>query len=199
MRYAFQVDGKPISLAQAIKLRNLLPFGLLWCNLNTTFTDTVKSQWSYKQTLESDYAVRSIDELIKHIVEDIIFSYFLAANSRATNIPYITLSKMMIKHYGVLTLLGKLARTLHRQRLLASRTLMTRASTHLLWRISSSRIRLLTHLSGTTTGLPSPTRVTSMHTTEHSLMCCSLGSWTKTMSSFRPLCYFSTSTFNEPN
>lgn len=47
------------------------------------FTDAEQSLLSYARVLEENYGVRFVDGRIKNMVEDVMSSYFLAANSRA--------------------------------------------------------------------------------------------------------------------
>lgn len=59
---------------------------------------------------EKNYGIRSVDVRTMDIVEEMISSNVLPANSKATYIRYITVVELRTKHHGVLTFLVKLSK-----------------------------------------------------------------------------------------
>lgn len=137
MRYAFLVDSKPVSPAQAIKLSKQGNISAAIVRSKATFTDTMSGLLSYAQAYENDCCVRVVEVHIMNIVEAMKSLNFLAGNSRVTYTRYISLEKMMMVHQGMLPLLLKLGKTHRQQKLLVSHSLMTKASTFLLRRKTS--------------------------------------------------------------
>lgn len=73
-------------------------------------TDAIQSLMSYARAFEEENCERFVDVCITDVVEDVMSYNLFASNSRATYIQYIRVSKVMIKHQGVLLLLEKMGK-----------------------------------------------------------------------------------------
>lgn len=58
--------------------------------------------------IKENYGVRVVDVRMKNIAEDMIFIYFLAANTRATSIYYNRVDTLVILHQDVHLVFGKM-------------------------------------------------------------------------------------------
>lgn len=105
MRYAFYIDGKPVTLAQDIKLSKIANILIAIVRPETGSTDPVQSSLNYARAFEENYAVSFVDARVLGIVDYMMPSNVLAASSKAIYAHYILLAKMMIKNEGVLRLL----------------------------------------------------------------------------------------------
>lgn len=70
--------------------------------------DTIHCMLCYVRAPREGYGVRFVDVRITDIVEDMMFSNFLAANSTATYIRYLKVCKMIIFYQDMLSSLSKL-------------------------------------------------------------------------------------------
>lgn len=108
MSIAFRVDSKTVLSAQTIKLSKIANIFTANVGRKATSIDTMRSLLSYTQVIEENYIVRFFIEHILDIAEDIMFSNFLAVNSKATYARNIRDRKIMMKNKGVPTFSGEL-------------------------------------------------------------------------------------------
>lgn len=106
MRYAILVDEKPISSSQSLKISKKENISTVVLQRKATFADKIQSLLSYAQAVQQNYVLRFVDGRITSIVEDMMSSMFLVADSRAAYIRNVGVGKMMIKHQVCSSFLG---------------------------------------------------------------------------------------------
>lgn len=108
--YAFQLDRKNISPTQALKLSKTASTSTAIVPLEQVFTDSMQSLLTYSRSFIEKHGVRFFFVGIMDIVDDIMSSTFLAANSRATYTRYIRVHKVLIKRKYELAQLKNIGR-----------------------------------------------------------------------------------------
>lgn len=98
MPYAFWIDVKPTFTAQAIKLSNIVNTSTAILQRKATITYQIQSLLSYKRAFEKESGVRFVNIYITDIVQEVMFSSFLAAISTAIHVHFISFGKMINKH-----------------------------------------------------------------------------------------------------
>lgn len=106
--YVFWVNGKPISPVQVIILSKIEIVLTVIMRREATSTEIMKSVLSYARSFNENYGVHFFDVRIIDILEDMMFSSFLAGNFRVTYVSYISVVMMIIRHEGVRLFLVKL-------------------------------------------------------------------------------------------
>lgn len=96
--YAFYVDGKVISRAQAMILRTIAKIRTVNMRSDAAFTYMMPSLLSYARALEENYGVCFVAVHIMDIMEDVMSFNLLITNARATNIHYIIDDKMTMNN-----------------------------------------------------------------------------------------------------
>lgn len=109
MHYAFQIDGKPITAAQEIKLSKKANILTAILRREISFNDIIRSVLNYEQTFEEVYAVSFVDACVLELVDDTMSLNFLAVNCKEAYDCYSSVVKTMIKNEGVLPLLVSIA------------------------------------------------------------------------------------------
>lgn len=98
MYHVFQVDGKVILTARAMKLSKIANTSTVIVRHKATFIDHQQSILSDAQVFGEDYSVRFINVCKMYIVYDVMSSNFLSANSKAIYSRYIRAGERIIKH-----------------------------------------------------------------------------------------------------
>lgn len=110
-----RTDGKDFSPTRAIKLSRIATIITADVQREATFTDTRQSLLTYAPTLEEVFGACFVNMEVADIVDDRIYSDFLASNAMATYMRYIREAKMKIKRKGMLPVLRDLPKK-HQQR-----------------------------------------------------------------------------------
>lgn len=96
MRYAFQIEGRPVLQAQAMNLSTQANTTTAVLRGEATHTDATKNLQSYVRDLEEDRIRRFVDVHKMGIGEELMSSSFLSSNSSSIYIPYSSVGNMII-------------------------------------------------------------------------------------------------------
>lgn len=110
MQIVLRIDGKAFSPTQAISLGIIANKSTTIVRRKAFFTDAAQCMLSYAWAFEVDYSVHLVYVHNLDIIDSMIPSNFLAANSTETCVRYIWIDTMMIKYKGVFPVLIDLRR-----------------------------------------------------------------------------------------
>lgn len=104
MQSAVRVDGKTIVLVYAVRLSRMEIISNEINRCKIILTLTVRSSHSSLLQFEQNYIASLANACVLDIVDDIMSSNILAANSKAISARYIRVIKMTIRNKNVLLL-----------------------------------------------------------------------------------------------
>lgn len=81
--YKFWVDGKVFLHVNKLKLSNMANISTASVRHEATVTDTMQNLLSYMYFIEQYYDARFVYVRVVHIVDHLMYSSFVAVNSRA--------------------------------------------------------------------------------------------------------------------